>query len=62
MLAQSEKVEEGKKMEQKRVSEELHDGVLGKMLGARMMLLGLNKKTDPEAIEGRAKAIQFYKM
>ncbi|MFS4491509.1 ATP-binding protein [Maribacter sp. 2308TA10-17] len=57
MLAQSEKVEEGKKMEQKRVSEELHDGVLGKMLGARMMLLGLNKKTDPEAIAERAKAI-----
>ncbi|TMM56937.1 hypothetical protein FEE95_10600 [Maribacter algarum] len=59
MLAQGEKVEEGKKMEQKRVSEELHDGVLGKMLGARMMLLGLNKKTDPEAIGERAKAISI---
>ena len=46
-------------MEQKRVSEELHDGVLGKMLGARMMLLGLNKKTDPEAIGERAKAISI---
>lgn len=59
MLAQGEKVEEGKKMEQKRVSEELHDGVLGKMLGARMMLLGLNKKTDSEAIAERAKAISI---
>lgn len=59
MLAQGEKVEEGKKMEQKRVSEELHDGVLGKMLGARMMLIGLNKKTDPEAIAERAKAISI---
>ncbi|MEP3210365.1 MAG: ATP-binding protein [Maribacter sp.] len=59
MLAQGEKVEEGKKMEQKRVSEELHDGVLGKMLGARMMLLGLNKKTDPEAVAERAKAISI---
>ena len=59
LLAQQEKVEEGKKMEQKRVSEELHDGVLGRMLGARMMLLGLNKKTNPEAIDQRAKAISI---
>jgi signal transduction histidine kinase len=57
MLAQSENVEEGKKLEQKRVSEELHDGVLGKMLGARMILLGLNKKMDPESVAERAKAI-----
>jgi len=57
LLAQNEKVDEAKKEEQKRVSEELHDGVLGRMLGTRMMLLGLNKKTDSEAIEQRAKAI-----
>ncbi len=59
LLAQNEKVEEGKKLEQKRVSEELHDGVLGKMLGARMMLLGLNKKNTPEAINERARAISI---
>lgn len=59
LLAQNEKVEEVKKSEQKRVSEELHDGVLGRMLGARMMLLGLNKKTDPEAIAERGKAISM---
>jgi signal transduction histidine kinase len=57
MLVQSENVEEGKKMEQKRVSEELHDGVLGRMLGARMILLGLNKRMDPESVAERAKAI-----
>ncbi len=57
MLAQKEKVEEGKKLEQKRVSEELHDGVLGRLLGTRMMLIGLNKKTDEESISQRAKAI-----
>ncbi|WP_425237361.1 tetratricopeptide repeat-containing sensor histidine kinase [Ulvibacterium sp.] len=57
MLAQKQKVEEGKKMEQKRISEELHDGVLGKMLGARMLLTGLNKKADEEAITQRARAI-----
>lgn len=59
LLAQNEKVEEGKKSEQKRVSEELHDGVLGRMLGARMMLLGLNKKTDPHAMAERGKAISM---
>lgn len=57
MLTQSEKFEEGKKLEQKRVSEELHDGVLGKMLGVRMMLLGLNRKNDDDAINQRSNAI-----
>jgi two-component system, NarL family, sensor kinase len=61
MLSQKEKVEEGKQMEQKRISEELHDGVLGKMLGARMVLTGLNKKTDEEAARERAIAISALK-
>ncbi len=61
MLSQTQKVEEGKKMEQKRISEELHDGVLGKMLGARMVLTGLNKKTDLEAQEERSSAIAALK-
>ena len=59
MLAQKEKVEEGKKLEQKRVSEELHDGVLGRLLGTRMMLIGLNKRTDTDSITERAKAISI---
>ncbi len=57
MLAQNQKKEEGKKIEQKRISEELHDGVLGKMLGARMVLTGLNKKHDETAEIERKKAI-----
>lgn len=57
MLAQKQKEEEGKKAEQKRISEELHDGVLGRMLGARMVLTGLNKKSDTEAELQRKKAI-----
>ena len=61
MLAQKQKVEEAKRQEQKRISEELHDGVLGKMLGARMVLTGLNKKADPEAIAEKAKAIVALK-
>ena len=57
MLSQKQKIEETKKAEQKRISEELHDGVLGKMLGARMVLTGLNKINNEEAIAERAKAI-----
>ncbi|MEO9892946.1 ATP-binding protein [Aurantibacter sp.] len=61
MLSEKQKLEEGKKIEQKRISEELHDGILGKMLGARMVLTGLNKKVDTDAITVRADAISALK-
>lgn len=61
MLAQKQKVDEVKRMEQKRISEELHDGVLGKMLGARMVLTGLNKKGTEQAIHERSEAIVALK-
>ncbi len=61
MLAQKQKVEEGKQSEQKRISEELHDGILGEMNGVRMVLLGLNKKGDDAAIALREQAIEKLK-
>ncbi len=61
MLSQKQKVQEGKQMEQKRISEELHDGVLGKMLGARMVLTGLNKRSGDEVVQERAHAIATLK-
>ncbi len=61
MLGQKQKVEEGKQSEQKRISEELHDGVLGEMNGIRMILLGLNKKADEAAIALREQAIEKLK-
>lgn len=57
MLMQKQKVDEVKRMEQKRISEELHDGILGKMLGARMVLTGLNKRATEEAVIEKSKAI-----
>ena len=57
MLMQKQKVDEVKRMEQKRISEELHDGILGKMLGARMVLTGLNKRATEEAIVEKSKAL-----
>lgn len=61
LLAQGEKLEEGKQIEQKRISEELHDGVQGRLQGARMMLLGLNKRDDDIAKGERARAIVMLK-
>jgi len=61
MLAQKQKLEEGKQSEQKRISEELHDGILGEMNGVRMILLGLNKKADDSAIALREQAIEKLK-
>ncbi|NAS13415.1 tetratricopeptide repeat protein [Poritiphilus flavus] len=58
MLSQNQKIEEGKQSEQKRISEELHDGILGQMNGIRMVLLGLNKKTDDSAVSMRSQAIE----
>ena len=57
MLMQKQKVDEVKRLEQKRISEELHDGILGKMLGARMVLTGLNKRATEEAIQEKSKAL-----
>jgi signal transduction histidine kinase len=58
MLTSNQKVEEGKHAEQKRISEELHDGVLGQMNGVRMVLLGLNKKSDEDSVDMRSNAIE----
>tara|TARA_R110002020_G_scaffold21009_1_gene71103 strand:- start:70210 stop:72273 length:2064 start_codon:yes stop_codon:yes gene_type:complete len=58
MLSQKEKFLEGKHEEQKRVSEELHDGILGQMLGIRLVLTGLNSKTTTEATYQRAEYIK----
>lgn len=58
MLAQQGKIEEGKKSVQKRISEELHDSVLGQMLGIRLILGGLNERDDEQAVEQRAELIE----
>ncbi len=58
MLAQQGKLQEGKQMAQKRISEELHDGILGEMLGIRLMLSGLNDREDQASMEQRAMFIE----
>ena len=58
MLDQQQKIQEGKQIEKQRVSQELHDGVMGRLTGIRMNLFVLNKKTDPETI---AKCLEYIK-
>jgi len=58
LLAQSSKIEEGKQLEKKRISEELHDGILGQMLGIRLILSGLNNKTDDDSVLKRGELLK----
>ncbi len=58
LMQQQGKFQEGKKLEQERISQELHDGVLNKMLGIRLVLTGLNKRNDPESIKQRSELIK----
>ncbi len=58
MLAQQGKFQEGKQLEQKRISEELHDGILGQMLGIRLILTGLNERDDEASVNQRAELIE----
>ncbi|WP_158978154.1 tetratricopeptide repeat protein [Cellulophaga sp. L1A9] len=57
LLVQQSKFDEGKKLEQERISQELHDGFLNKILGIRLVLLGLNKRQDEKSIAQRAEMI-----
>ncbi|HSD15476.1 MAG TPA: ATP-binding protein [Flavobacterium sp.] len=50
MLDQQQKIEEGKQIEQRRISKELHDGIMGKLTAIRLNLFVLSKRSDPETI------------
>src|SRR5690606_35317333 len=58
LLTQNSKIEEGIQLEKKRVSEELHDGILGQMLGVRLILSGLNNKTDEDSVLKRSELLK----
>ncbi|NUY81352.1 sensor histidine kinase [Flavobacterium sp. MAH-1] len=53
MLAQQNKIEEGRIREKKRIAQELHDGVLSRLFGARLNLDSLNKMDGSEATDKR---------
>jgi len=51
MLNQQHRIEEGKFIEKNRISQELHDGIMGKLTAIRLNLFILKKRKDPETIE-----------
>ena len=57
MLSQNENIEEARTQEKKRISEELHDGVLGRLFGTRLSLDSLNMATSEDAINTRGQYI-----
>ncbi|UKM65948.2 tetratricopeptide repeat protein [Flavobacteriaceae bacterium GSB9] len=61
MLSQNESIEEARALEKKRISEELHDGVLGRLFGTRLSLDSLNMNNSPEAIKTRGHYIEQLK-
>jgi len=54
MLAQQDKINEGRTHEKKRISEELHDGILGKLFGTRLSLDSLNLVQTEDAAKSRS--------
>lgn len=51
MLSQQSKIEEGRQNEKKRISQELHDGIMSKLTSTRLNLFVLSKRTDEETIK-----------
>ncbi len=51
MLDQQTKIDEGRNVEKKRISQELHDGIMSKLTSTRLNLFILSKKTDEETIK-----------
>lgn len=60
-INQQIKLEEGRQMEQQRMSEELHDGVLGRLFGVRLSLDGINQRANDDFTETRNKYIDELK-
>lgn len=61
MLSQQDKVDEARAQEKKRISEELHDGILGRLFGTRLSLDSLNMTNSEEAIKTRGNYIEQLK-
>jgi signal transduction histidine kinase len=61
MISQQNTIETSRVKEKKRVAQELHDGVLGRMFGVRMNLDGLNGLQDEMAINQRVNYLSELK-
>ncbi len=62
MLTQQDKIDEARTNEKKRISQDLHDGILGRLFGTRLSLDSLNMSSTEEAIQTRENYIQELKI
>lgn len=53
MISQQASIEESRVKEKKRIAQELHDGILGRLFGARLNLDSLNRFGDEDSISSR---------
>ncbi|WP_452224965.1 ATP-binding protein [Lacinutrix chionoecetis] len=58
MLSQQDKMDEARAVEKKRISQEIHDGILGRLFGTRLSLDSLNMSKTDEAIISRENYIK----
>ena len=58
MLSQQNKMDEARDVEKKRISQEIHDGILGRLFGTRLSLDSLNMVNTEEAIVSRENYIK----
>ena len=61
MLSQQDKVDEARANEKKRISQDMHDGILGRLFGTRLSLDSLNFSEGKDAILSRANYINELK-
>ncbi len=61
MISQQNEIEQTRIQEKKRVAQELHDGVLGRMFGIRISLDGLDQVEEAEASSKRKKYLAELK-
>lgn len=61
MLSQQDKVDEARANEKKRISQEMHDGILGRLFGTRLSLDSLNFSEGKDAIQNRSNYINELK-
>lgn len=61
MMSQQSIIDESRNKEKKRLAQDLHDGVLGRMFGLRLNLDSLNTSTDPDAPQKRQELLNELK-
>lgn len=61
MMSQQAIIDESRSKEKKRLAQDLHDGVLGRMFGLRLNLDSLNSSTEDDAVQKRFELLNELK-